>query len=38
VSVLGLGVEWAGYRSVIAATGVGLALLGFWFGRQLRRL
>jgi predicted MFS family arabinose efflux permease len=38
VSVLGLGVEWAGYRGVIAATGVGLALLGFWFGRELRRL
>ena len=38
VSVLGLGVEWAGYRDVIAATDVGLALLGFWFGRELRRL
>ena len=38
VSVLGLGVEWAGYRGAIAATGVGLAVLGFWFGRELRRL
>ena len=38
VSTLGLAAEWAGYRGVFAAAGVGLALLGAWFGRQLRRL
>jgi predicted MFS family arabinose efflux permease len=37
VSLLGFVVEWAGYRAAIAATGVGLALLGTWFGRELRR-
>jgi predicted MFS family arabinose efflux permease len=38
VSALGLAAEWTGYRGVFAATGIGLALLGAWFGRELRRL
>ena len=38
VSALGLAAEWAGYRGAFAATGLGLALLGAWFGRELRRL
>ena len=38
VSALGLAAEWTGYRGVFAATGLGLALLGAWFGRALRRL
>jgi UDP-3-O-[3-hydroxymyristoyl] glucosamine N-acyltransferase LpxD len=38
VSALGFATQWTGYRGVFAATGLGLALLGAWFGRELRRL
>lgn len=38
VSALGFAAEWTGYRGVFAATGLGLALLGAWFGREVRRL
>jgi predicted MFS family arabinose efflux permease len=38
VSALGIAAEWTGYRGVFAAAGIGLALLGAWFGRALRRL
>jgi MFS transporter, YNFM family, putative membrane transport protein len=38
VSALGLAAERAGYAPVFAGAGVGLALLGAWFGRTLRRL
>jgi predicted MFS family arabinose efflux permease len=38
VSALGFAAEWTGYRGVFAAAGIGLALLGAWFGRELRRL
>ena len=38
VSALGLAAERAGYARVFAGAGLGLALLGAWFGRTLRRL
>jgi predicted MFS family arabinose efflux permease len=38
VSALGFAAESAGYAVMFAGAGTGLALLGAWFGRALRRL
>jgi predicted MFS family arabinose efflux permease len=38
VSALGFGVEHAGYRPMMITCGVALAVLGFWFRRQLVHL
>jgi predicted MFS family arabinose efflux permease len=37
VAVFGVGVEQIGYRPVLAAAGVGLFALAWWFRKQLRR-
>jgi predicted MFS family arabinose efflux permease len=36
VAALGAGVDRVGYRAVMAAAGVGLFILAWWFRRQLR--
>jgi predicted MFS family arabinose efflux permease len=38
VSVVGLGIEHAGYRPLIAMTGIALAALAFWFRGRLAEL
>ncbi len=35
VSTIGVGVEYIGYRPMIATAGVALAVLAFWFRRRL---
>ena len=38
VSTIGFGVEYIGYRPMIATAGVALAVLAFWFRRRLASL
>jgi len=38
VSTFGLGIEYVGYRPMIVAAGVALAVLAFWFRRRLGSL